>query len=204
MANPITAGFGFRTWGPVLRTGFGACATAPTINIAPGDLVSCTKAGIVSAKLGLVPEIYDAAIIQAAPGATLKILGLVLACFDYKMDPLQYIPVAAVGDATVGGYCLIANHPSQIMMAAVSTALTAANLDLNYDVGSATLSAPDTRTGMSTQYITVTGAAVTVTLPIRLYHQSHPQEDVYSSTYCRMVCGFNPECHQFGSGVMIS
>lgn len=204
MANPTTAGFGFRMWGPVLRARLYADPTAPTINISPGDIVSNSKTGIVSAKLGLGPEIYDAAVVQAAPGATLKIMGVVLACFDEKMDPLQYIPAARVGDGTVAGYCLIADHPDQVMMAAADAALTAANLDLNYDIGSGTLAAPDTRTKMSTMLITVTGAAVTVTLPIRVYGQSHPNEDVYSSAYCRLICGFNPETHYFGSGVMLT
>ncbi len=205
MANPVQAYTGFRMWGPVLRARLYADPTAPTINISPGDVILNDLAGIVSAKLGLGLAIYDAAVVPATPGDAQKILGVVLACFDEKMDPLQYIPPARVGDGTVAGYCLVADHPAQQMMAAgdSDTGFADADLNLNYEIGSATLSAPDTRTKISTQYITVSGAAVTVTIPLRLYGQAYPGEDTHDLIYCRMICGFNPECHHFGAGLML-
>jgi hypothetical protein len=130
-------------------------------------------------------------------------LGSVLECFDYNLNPIQYIPATTVGDGTCAGYVLVADHPDQQYMANVDAALTAADFDLNYNVASASLSAPNTTTGISTQRITVSGAAVTQTLPIRLVNQAYPGVDVYTAAGCRLVCQINPLCHKYGAGVTI-
>lgn len=194
---------GFAIWEKLLRARLYAVQTAPTINIAIQDFVLEDVTGIVSGKLGIGCLVYDSAIIPANPGDNMLMLGSVLECFDENMNPIQYIAAGRVGDSTVAGYVLVADHPDQQYMANVDAALTAADLDLNYDVSSATLSAPNTTTGISTQQITVSGAAVTVTLPVRMVSQAYPGVDVYSAAGCRMICQINPLCHKYGAGVTI-
>jgi len=196
---------GFVPWGPVLRARLYAVPTAPTINICLNDIVANdTVGGIVTSKLGLVGTVYDAAVLGDTPGDEFLILGGVLACFDEKMDAIQYIAAARVGDSTVAGYVLVADHPYQQYVANVGAALTATDMDLNYPIDGAALYAPQsTSTGISAQFIKVTNAAVTVTIPIRLVAQAYPGVDVYSAAGCRMICQINPLCHQFGVGVTI-
>ena len=204
MAN-ADVDFGFLPWGPVLRARLYAVPTAPTINICLNDIVANdTVGGIVTNKLGLVGTVYDAAVLGDTPGDEYKILGSVLACFNEDMDPVQYIAPATVGDGTVAGYVLVADHPAQQFVANVGEALTAANMELNYPIDGGTLYAPQsTSTGISAQFIKVTNAAVTNTIPIRLYGQAYPGVDVYSSAGCRMICQINPECHQFAVGTTL-
>lgn len=199
---------GFKPWDGVLRARLYAVPTAPTINIAVGDIVANDNSAVVSAKLGLVLTVEDANIIPTTPGDATKLLGAVLACYDEDMNPLEnapsgYIAAGRVGDSTVAGYVLVADHPYQQFEAQADSALTAADLNLNYEITSATLSAPDTRTGLSTQEINVSGANVTTTIPIRLYAQAYPTEDVYSAAGCRMICQINPDCHMYGAAVML-
>lgn len=194
---------GFNLWGPCLRARLYAVPTAPTINICVNDIVANDNAGILSGKLGLVLSVYDAAIIPATPGDAIKLLGPVQACFDENMDPIQYIAATRVGDGTVAGYVLIADHPSQQLEAQGDTAFADADLNLNYEITSAVLCAPNSDTGLSTQEIAIAGAAVTTTIPLRLMGQSHPDEDDHSLVGCRMVCQINPDCHYYGAAVML-
>ena len=203
MAN-VDIPHGFKPWGPVLRAQLYAVPTANTIAFYHGDLVQAeiTQAA-VSKHLGAGTHIEDDAVIQAAPGATIHILGSVLAVFDHNMDPMLYMPVGKVGDGTTAGYLLVADHPSQLYEAQGDTAFALADMDLNYDVTSVLLNAGNTKTGISTQEIAIAGAAVTVTLPIRLYGQAYPDKDVYSAIGCRMICSINPLCHYYGAGIAV-
>ncbi len=194
---------GFNVWGELLRARYYAIPTAPTINICIGDMVMEDLGGIISAKLGLGHAVYDAAVIPATPGDATKMIGAVLACFDEDMDPVQYIAPAEAGDATVAGYVLVADHPYQQFEAQANAAITTTSINLNYEILSATLSAGDTYTKLSTQEIYTTGAAVTNTIPIRLCGQAYPLEDVSTAAGCRMICQINPECHLYGAGTMI-
>jgi len=195
--------FGFIPWGPVLRARMYAVPTAPTINICVGDVVANDNTGLVSGKLGLSLAVYDTAVLSATPGDEYKILGVVLACFDEDLDPVQYIAAAEVGDSTVAGYVLIADHPSQQLVAQGDGEFTDADLNLNFSIVSATLCAPDTYTGLSTQEIDADSGAVTTTIPIRIVGQAYPEDDSHASAGCRMICQFNPDCHMYGSFVML-
>jgi len=202
MAN-ANVNSGFTAGGEVLRARLYPVITAPTINIMMGDMVLEEVSGVVSPKLGICAAVYDAAVIPANPGDNFLMLGAVIECYDENMDPIKYIAATRVGDGTCAGYVLVADHPDQQFIANVDAALTAADLELNYDIGSEALSAGWTDTGISKQRITVTGAAVTQTLPIRLYGQAFPGVDVYSAAGCRMICQINPLCHKYGAGVTI-
>jgi hypothetical protein len=196
------APFGFKPFNDVKRAQFYAVQTAPTINVFVGDLVAAGNKGLVTAKLGLVNVIEDANIIPATPGDATPLLGSVLACFDEDMDPISYIAAARVGDSTVAGYILVADHPDQLFYAQVQAALSAADLDLNYEIYSPALSAGNTSTGLSKQEIIVAGANTTNTIPIRIYGQ-YGLEDDTTAAYSRVICGINSECHYYGAGSAI-
>lgn len=204
MANPYAGVyFGFKIWEKCLRARLYAVDTAPTINISVDDIVAAEVAGLSTPKLGLVAYIYDAAVLSATPGDEEQIIGAVQALFDENMDPVQYIAAAEVGDGTVAGYALVADHPDQQYMAVVDAAITAADMDLNYPLSGSALYAPDTYTKISAQFITTTSAAVTNTIPFRLLGQSHPSEDSYALAGCRMICQVQPNCHLFGAGTAL-
>lgn len=207
MAN-IDAPFGFRPWGETLRARLYAVPTAPTINISVGDIVMADVTGISSAKLGTVMAVEDDQVIATTTGDDFSLIGAVLACFDENMDPLDnapsgYIAAGRAGDSTVAGYVLVADHPDQQYVAQADGAITAANLDLNHEITSATLAAPNTVTGLSTQEIAASGSNVTSTIPIRLYGQAYPDRDAITAAGCRWICQINPLCHLFGTGTVI-
>lgn len=194
---------GFNVWGELKRARLYAVPTANTIAFYHGDMVQADTTAIVSAKLGLCGTVYDAAVIGTTAGDTLHLLGAVVGIYDSDMDPMLYMPVGTVGDGTTAGYLLIADHPYQEFEAQADTALTAANLDLNYEITVPALNAGNTTTGRSKMEIAVAGAAVTATIPLRLYGQAYPLEDSYAAVGCRMVCQINPDCHYYGDGLAI-
>ncbi len=194
MANP-NINFGFAIWEQLLRARTYAVNTAPTINICMQDIVAADTTTILSPKLGAGIMVYDAAVLGDTPGDEFLILGSVLGCYNEKMDPVMYIPATTVGDGTVAGYVLIADHPDQTFVVNASSALALADLDLNYAITGSALYAPvSTSTGISNQSIYATNAAVTATIPIRLYRQAYI-DDTYAAAGCRMICGINPACH---------
>ena len=195
---------GFNPWNEVLRARYYPVPTAPAIAFYHGDLVQADTTGFASAKLGVTLGVYDTAVILDTSGATLKLLGTAIGIFDENMDPIKYMDVGRVGDGTTAGYLLITDHPYQQYEAQGDSAFTVANLDLNHEITVAALNAGDTDTGISVMEIdATTGAAVTVTIPIRLYGQAYPGEDVYSAAGCRMICQINPLCHYYGSGLAV-
>ena len=204
MAN-VDRPHGFNVWGELKRARLYAVPTAPTIAFYHGDLVQAdTTVAAVSAKLGAGIHVYDTAVIADTAGDTLHLLGSVLAIYDSDMDPLLYMPVGTVGDGTTAGYLLIADHPYQQFEAQSDSGFTLANLDLNHEITVAALNAANTKTGVSVMEIdATTGAAITATIPLRLYGQAYPLEDLYSAAGCRMVCQINPDCHYYGDGLAI-
>lgn len=194
--------FGFRPWEKVLRQNLYAVTTAPAIHLCVGDLVAENLDNIVSARLGLGIALLDDNVFPSTVGDERLVIGAITACFDEDMDPVQYIDVAEAGDGTVAGYVLIADHPYQQFLAQANAAITDASFELNYEVTEVALNQPDTRTGLSQMEIDTTGAAVTVTLPIRLVRQAF-REDDHEAAGCRFVCQINPLCHRYGAGVTI-
>jgi hypothetical protein len=201
MAN-TNAPFGFKPFDSVKRAQLYAVQTAPTINVFVNDLVAAGNKGLITAKLGIAQVIEDANIIPATPGDATPLLGSVLACFDEDMDPILYIAAARVGDGTVAGYILVADHPNQLFAAQVQAALAVADLDLNYEIYSPALSAGNTSTGRSKQEIIVAGAGTTVTIPIRIYGQYGLSDDT-TAAYSKVICGIQSECHFWAAGAAI-
>jgi hypothetical protein len=193
-----SAPFGFKPWENVLRARWYAVQTAPTINIMVQDLVCAGVIGIINKKFGLLLIVEDANIIPATPGDASLILGSVLECADENMDPISYIAAGRVGDGTTAGFVLVADHPDQTFQAEIDAAVTAANLDLHYEIGSPSLSAGNTTTGLSKQYIVTSGANTTNTIPLILFKQAKESEDT-TAAYANMVCGINSACHYWAS-----
>ena len=201
MANN-DAPFGFKPWGEVLRANIYGVITAPTINVMTQDMVHGGIDSVASARLGQIPAIEDANIIPATPGGTAKIMGAVLACFDENMVPCPYIAAGEVGDGTVAGYVLLADHPDQMFYAQEdgdTAAIVAADLMLNFDIYSPALSLGTTSTGISLQEIDSNSHNTTVTIALKLFGMAYPNQDTVGSAGCRWICQVNPSAHLWGS-----
>lgn len=202
MANK-DAPFGFRPWGEVLRSRMYAVITAPTINVFHNDMVHGGLDSVAATQgRGQMMAIEDANIIPATPGDAAQIIGSVLAIFDENMTPAKYIAAGEVGDGTVAGYVLVADHPFQQFVAqedGETAAIAAADIGLNFDIYSTALSLGNTATGMSYQEIDSNSHNVTVTIALRLYQMAYPQEDTIGSAGCRWIVQVNPAAHIWGT-----
>lgn len=206
MAN-TDAAFGFRPWGEVLRARLYAVQTAPTINVFHGDMVSAETSGLAcTGGHGTMLMISDAKIIPGTTGDELPILGVVLAIFDENMVPLKYIAATRVGDSTVAGYVLVADHPSQVYVVQEdgdTAAIAVADIDLNFDIYSPALSLGNTYTGTSYQEIDSNSGAVTATLALKITGMAYPNQDSQGSTGCRWIVQVNPAAHYYGPSAAI-
>ncbi len=195
---------GFNIWGELKRARLYAVTTAPVIAFYHGDMVQAENTSVVSAKLGLGITIKEDAVIGTTDGGTEHLLGAVVAIFDHNMDPLNYMPIATTGDGTTAGYLLVADHPYQEFEAQGDGEFADADIDLNYEMTVPALNAGNNSTGISKMEIAAaSGAAVTVTIPLRLYGQAYPLEDSHAEAGCRMICQINPLCHHYGAGVAV-
>jgi hypothetical protein len=192
------APFGFIPYGNVLRVQRYAVNTAPTINISPGDLVAAGGA-VVSTPKGYLMDVDDAAVPDGDPA----ILGSVVSCEDENGYPLAYIAATRVGNGTIAGYVMIADHPDQLFLAQEDGDTNAIDLDegsQNADVVSASLCAPNTDTGRSTMQIDSDTAGTAAALNVKLI-QPHiddiPADD--DNPYCRWVCQINE--HYYGDTI---
>ena len=192
------APFGFIPYGPVLRVQRYAVNTAPVLNFSPGDVV-LPGGAVVSTPKGYLMDVLDAAVIVTATSA----LGAVVSVEDENGAPLQYMAAGRVGNGTIAGYLMIADHPDQIYLAQEdgdSNAITLIEGSQNADIVSATVDAPNTETGRSTQQIDSSSAATDSTNTIKLIR---PHEDdtpaVDASPYVRWVCQINT--HHYGDTI---
>ena len=194
------APFGFIPYGPVLRVQRYAVNTAPVLNFSPGDVV-LPGGAIVSTPKGYLMDVLDAAVIVTATPA----LGAITSVEDEDGAPLQYMAAGRVGNGTIAGYLMIADHPDQIYLAQEddggSVAIDLVDGSMNADIASATVDAPNTETGRSTQQIDSSSIATTATLTIKLIR---PHEDdipaVDASPYVRWVCQINE--HHYGDTIV--
>ena len=202
MANN-DAPFGFKPWGEVLRARLYGVITAPTINVMTNDMVHGGLDSVAATQgRGQMMAIEDANIIPATPGDNAQLLGCVLSCFDQNMVPISYIAATRVGDGTVAGYVLVADHPMQQFVAQEdgdTAAIVAADIGLNFDIYSPALSAGNTSTGISKQEIDSDSHNVTVTIALRLFGMAYPNQDTIGSAGCRWIVQVNPAAHIWGT-----
>ena len=196
--SSVDAPFGFVPYGEVLRVQRYAVNTAPTINICVGDLVVGGGA-IVSTPKGYLGDIADAAVPDGAAG----IIGSVVAIEDEDGKPLKYIAPARTGNGTIAGYVMVADHPDQMFMAAEDGGANAIDLaegQMNADIISATLCAPDSNTYRSTQEIDSSSAATTAALQVKLI-RPHEDDTPANDTNChaRWICLINE--HLYGDTI---
>jgi hypothetical protein len=131
-------------------------------------------------------------------------LGSVLALFDENMVPTPYIAATEVGDGTVAGYALVADHPDQQYVAQEdgdTAAIASADIGLNFSIYSPALSAGNTSTGRSKQEIDSDSHNTTVTIPLTLYGMAYPNQDAVGSAGCRWICQISAATHYYASSI---
>jgi len=166
--------FGFMPYQKILRANYYAIATAPTINFYHGDIVGVSGAHLSTPKMGYLPGLYTAAVIDGLD----NLVGAVLALFDENMDPVKYIAATDAGNGTIAGYALVADDPMQLFVGREdfgTNAIDVAEGSLNADIVSQTLSAGNTTTGRSRQMIDSDTAAATAALNLKIYGP-HPND----------------------------
>lgn len=182
----VDAAFGFQPYDTVLRSNLYAVLTAPTIYIFHNDIVVHGGTG-VSTKFGYLPVIEDGSV----PDSDSHILGSVLAVFDEDMIPVKYIAPAEVGDGTIAGYVLVADHPDQMFIAqedGEGNAIDLAEMGNNIDLIAGTLCAGNTYTGIGKMELDSDSAATTEALQFRLvkpHEDDTPADDTYH--YARWI-----------------
>ena len=195
MATGKDAAFGFAVWDKLIRANLYAVNTAPTINVSIGDVVLHGGAHIITAKGGPLADILDSAVPDGNPG----ILGAVISVFDENMDLItgKYIAAGRVGDSTVAGYVMVADSPGQLFVVqedSTGNAIELAEGGFNCNIISATLCAPNTVTGISTQELDSDSAAATAALQCKIV-RPHPL-DTPAADYCRYIVQLNE--HYYG------
>ena len=196
--NSTDFAFGFIPFGPILRSRIYAVLTAPTINVCINDIVMHGGIGTSTPK-GYKNAIEDGAV----PDGSANLLGGVLAVFDENMYPLQYIAPARVGDGTIAGYVLIADHPQQLYLAqedGTTNAIDLADMGQNANIVSATLCAPNSITYLGTQEIASDTVATTAALNVKLvepHMDDTPGDD--ANPYARWIVTINE--HHYGDNL---
>ena len=167
--------YGFEPYGPLLRSTLYCVTTAPTIGIYKNDIAISEASAALLTPHGYMPTILD----DAQPSSETKLLGSVLACFDEDMNPVNYIAAAEVGNGTIAGYVLVADHPNQLFIAQADSAIGVAALGDNADVSGV---AGDATTGISKSEISTAIASVGNLLLVRPY-----ELDDATLTNCRWI-----------------
>ena len=194
--SAVDAAFGFQPYDKVLRANLYAVATAPTVNIMHFDFVAHGATGVAT-PIGYLPIIEDGSV----PDSDTHILGSVLAVYDENMFPLSYIAPARVGNGTIAGYVLVADHPDQMYIGqedGEGNAIDLAEMGQNCDIIAGTLCAGDTNTGMSKMELDSDSAAATAALQVRLikpFEDDTPADD--TNHYARWIFTINE--HFFNS-----
>lgn len=166
---------GLQLWGPLLRASLYCILTAPTIAFYRGDAVQHGGTSQVT-EWGYMPIVEDGDVIADAD----LLLGAVVDIFDYNMDPLIYMPVGHVGDLTIAGFLMIADHPYQqfcIQEDAETTPIPATSSEMNCDLEAVALNAGDTSTGNSKMELDSDRANEAVGRQCKLL-RAHPEDTV--------------------------
>ena len=177
MAN-INWAMGFQPYEKLLHCHYYGIVTAPTVNYFHGDLVGLNENLILTPKMGYLPRLYAAGVIDGKD----NIIGSVMALFDSDFDPVKYILAATAGNSTIAGYALIADDPNQLFVAREdfdTNAIDTSEGSFNANIISETLSLPTVtvrkNAGISSQMIDSTTASATAALNIKMYGP-HPND----------------------------
>ena len=169
---------GVQPYGPVLRTALYCVQTAPTIHFFHGDVVQHGGTSLTT-PIGWLPAVEAGGIVATGD----QILGAVVGVFDEDLDPIAYIDVGRVGNSTIAGYVMVANHPDQLFIAqedCETTPIPATSSEMNCDLAIVALNQGYESSGLSATEIASSLAADTVSLMVKL-HYAHP-DDVIPGT----------------------
>ena len=196
------AAFGFQPYGNVLRAQLYAVLTAPTVYIFHNDIVVHGGTG-ASTPIGYLPVIEDGSVPDSDP----FILGSVLEVFDENMMPVAYIAPAEVGNGTIAGYVLVADHPDQLFIAQEDgdgNAIDVAEMGNNCDLIAGTLCAGNTNTGCGKMELDSDSAGAAAALQFKLIR---PHEDdtiaVDATPYNRWIVQVNEHFYHDVVGIGI-
>lgn len=175
---------GLSIWGPLLRARMYGVETAPAMAIYHNQLVE-TESKAVAGKHGNWPVVLG-----EETGAALTIVGVTVAVFDDKMDPVKYLAASEAGDSTMAGYVLVADHPEQEFIAQEDSASSAVcGLADAGQCADMVGTGGSTSTGLSSSEIDTSTVAATATLALQLLYP-HPDDD-NTLVNCRWICKIN-------------
>jgi hypothetical protein len=180
------APFGFQPFGNVLRARWYAIVTEYATAVFPGDAMEIGGTAITTARMG---TLQNAQVEET--GAAGSILGACLALEDSDGVPVGSIAASTVGDGTVAGYALIADHPQQeyvVQEDGDTSSIVVANIGLNAE-GIST-HAGDTNTNRSKMELDSSSVATTATLAWKVIGV-HPDDTISAAgaagNYCRFI-----------------
>ena len=186
----IDAAFGLIPYGEMKGAHMYSVITATTYGLYHGDLVEYDGQTLVTPHMGNLRE----AILEAT-GAAGSILGAVIGCFDEDMKPCLYIAAGEVGNSTIAGYVLVADHPDQeflIQEDGDTSSIIAADIGLNVEAIDTT--AGSNTTGRSGMELDSTSKATTISHALKILGV-HPEDTMSTGaaagTYCRFIVKVN-------------
>lgn len=180
------APFGFQPYGELKSANIYAIVTEYATAVYSGDAAEIGGTAITTKLFGTIQNMQ-----VEETGAAGSILGSVLALFDSDGVPTSYIAAATVGDGTVAGYALVADHPLQRYLVREdgdTSSIVVANIGLNVE-GISTHTG-DTNTGRSKMEIDSSSVATTGTLAWKLLGV-HPDDSISAAgaagNHCRFI-----------------
>lgn len=183
MANTDNAS-GLQVWGELYGANLYAVATEYATAMYLGVLLEHNAESYATRFGGAIPGCQ-----VEEEGAAGSLLGAAIGFFDPDMDPINYLAAATVGDETVAGYVLIADHPMQKFIAQEDSdgnSIEASEIGYNADMKG---TGGNTTTGISTMEIDSTSAANTASLAVKLL-SAHP-DDTIATANCRFIVTIN-------------
>ena len=182
----------------ILRASYYVVETQPVLNFFHNSPVHMAGGGtaILTPHMGYRPAVADDNIIASGE----SLLGSVLATFDENMNPIKYMAATRVGNATIAGYLLVADHPQQrwvIQEDADGNAIDLTEGVSNVDLIAGTINAGNTVTGVSTCELNSDTAAETYSLMMRIIHPHEDDTPANDAYWCRYVVMAN--VHMYGN-----
>ena len=166
--------FGLVPWGPVLRANYYAIVTSNAVAMRIGDMVESVGAGVSTPMFGVLQKC-----ITEETGAAGTIIGAVIGLMDHTGFPVTTIPVTTVGNGTIAGYALVADHPDQTFLAKEdgdTSSIVLNDIGLNADMISTETPIAGNNYA-STMEIDSSSVAVTATLALKILGV-HPDDTV--------------------------